>query len=107
MTVATIRLILEPDKEAAVKKVLAPVKKSVGLKLISTEPYAKGGTDAILTLQLPDAPWSEQMMELIRTAQYLGFGWYISGNIDEEISLTCEKLRFTGIRWANIEASKY
>lgn len=106
MVQATLRLILEADKPAAVKKVLAPVQDAVPAMLTSTDPDAKGGTDALLSLALPDTSWPEQTMELIRVAQYLGYGWHISGSIDDELSLTCEKLRFKGIRWANIEATR-
>lgn len=106
MEQATLRIIMEPEKPAAIEKVLAPVLEAIPAQLTSTETYAKGGTDALLKLTIPDTTWPEHVMELIRIAQYLGYGWHISGSIDDEISLTCEKFRFTGIRWANIEASR-
>lgn len=106
MTTAQIRLILETEKEKAAEKVVAAVLKAVPTTLVSTSPYAKGGTEATLALEIKGQNWSEQVLELVRTAQYLGYGWHITGSIDDEISLTSERFRFTGIQWACIEASK-
>jgi len=106
MTSAQIRLILDTEKPAAAKKIVKPVLAAIDATLLSSEPYAKGGIETVLVRTLAADTWPTQVLELLRIAQFLGYGWHITGSIDDEISITSEKFRFTGIRWTCIEASK-
>lgn len=106
MPIAQIRLILDTEKPAAAERVIKPVLAAINATHISSTPYAKGGIETVLEILLSADRWEGQVLDLIRVAQYLGYGWHITGSIDDEISMTSEKFRFTGIRWACIDASK-
>jgi len=102
---AQIRLILDTTKPAAVQRVIAPILDAIDISQKSNAPYAKGGTEVVLETPLLADSWDGQVFNLIRIAQYLGYGWHITGSIDDSISMTSEKFRFTGISWGCIEAS--
>lgn len=106
MATALIRLILDTKKPAAVQRVIAPIVKAIDATEKSSVPYDKGGTEVVLEIPLSTNTWAGQVLHLIRVAQYLGYGWHITGIIDDEISMTSDQFRFTGIYWACIEASK-
>ena len=106
MTAARARIILDTKKPATADKIVTPIAADIGAVQISSAPYVKGGTEVMLEVPLSSSDWPAQILELIRIAQYLGYGWHITGSIDDSISLTSEKFRITGISWACIETDK-
>ena len=104
---ATIRMILETDKEANARVVLARVGKLVQFELRSLAPYSKGGFEANVVVTSTGATWPEVVQSVIEVAQSLASGWGLGGAIGDEIELDADKgFRVPGIRFAWIVCTR-
>ena len=68
----------------------------------SLKPYHKGDFEARLTLPVPSGSWPEQVVFVIGVAQAIGRGWTLCGDIDRDVDLATDKLRFQGLTFANL-----
>ena len=81
----------------------------VDLKLDS---YAKGGFLGQFQLNHPnDLSWSELVVEVIKIAQSLGGGWYLTGSAEDDLSGVLStnsdgRAVIPGLLWAQWQVSK-
>lgn len=101
-----LRLILDSTKPAAARKQASAVADRIGGHIDTLQPYDKGGMDASMRFSCGDAPWPDQVTEVLQKAQAFGRGWHITGAIEDEISLTTTEFSIPGIRFASIMAER-
>jgi len=99
---AHLRIILEATSEPAAKRVLTRLGALVDMQVNTLSKYHKGGFEGNANILLTSTPWNEAVFHLLHTAQQLGRGWVITGDILEQIDLSCDDFVVAGIEFASI-----
>ncbi len=66
--------------------------------LVGIEPHDEGGFVVRLKSVLESPSWAGQVLEVIQLAQSVGYGWTLSGCIEEEIQLGSSATRIGGVQ---------
>jgi hypothetical protein len=66
------------------------------------QPYPKGGFVISFCSSTSATSWPEAVVEVLGSAQRVGHGWLLSGNIAEELDACCNKPRVAGITFIHV-----
>ena len=81
-------------------RVAAPLVEKLGGddSSLTIEPYPKtNGHVMSFTVRFEDGPWAEVILAVLRRAQSVGYGWGISGRVDEELAMLTNNISLVGI----------
>jgi hypothetical protein len=106
MPKAFLRVTLDAHNEKNAQTTLSRLRKTIGGEMASLEPYHKGGFTACLAIDLPAGTWPELVVAALSLAQDFGYGWEVTGGIDEEVELNASRFRLAGITSASLSLSK-
>ena len=88
------------EKNASV--ILNRATKSIGKKPIKVE-YTfdkEHGNLILFTLEHNEKEWSKFIYEVLQCAQAIGFGWHLTGYIDQEPDATTDHTNLPGVSFA-------
>ena len=106
MAEAHLRLVTDAGSEEKADIVFGRVRDAIEANLQSLKPYHKGGFEACLTVPVPSGRWPEQVVFVIGVAQATGRGWTLTGDIESDVDLLTDDLRFPGLTFANLTHSR-
>jgi hypothetical protein len=101
---------IEAKDEVNAKKVLNQIieKNNLCIQLDKIEKYEKINGYKIKTyFQKTNENWEKVAYELIKTAQGLGYNWNLTGNIDDEINMTTNNTKISGLKFLDISCNRY
>ena len=98
-----MRLIVDAKSERSALRVVDRLLGLVEAKITGIEPYHKGGFEVRMTLPVGAADWPTRVLTLLQRAQTIGYGWTLTGDVETDVSLTCESLKLPGLEFAALD----
>lgn len=94
-----LTFFIDASRQDNAERLFNSIKKetSVDLNLECIDPYHKGGHTIRSAYQISNKKWTEAVFTGIQTLQLLGYGWSISGAIQEELSAETDRSVISGI----------
>ena len=104
---AHLRLIIDAKSERSALRVVERLRRLVEAEVESIEPYNKGGFECCLALSVAGASWPDKVVSVVSAAQSFGYGWTISGSIDEEVDIVASRFSVPGLEFANLTLRRF
>lgn len=104
-------LILNSSKDEAIKVILQRLNKQTKIfgEPATTQPYHKEPekTEVFGYIELPEVEFDSAITLICRSLQHVFHGWSISGDFENEIMMSSEKCRESGVRFISLTISRW
>lgn len=98
-----IVFFVEANSEKHARNTIKKIKKNIDFEECSFEVYHKGGFKVSGKFPVDASDWKMVVFNTIQFAQEIGWGWYLSADVNHHVSLWCNNAKFDSITDINIE----